>query len=230
MSASQTSSDWLPLLLQQSWLDDLAPELKVIFAVSSLTFIPLAVIAMTAFTRIIIVLSLLRHALGLQQTPPNSVLIALSLFLTLFAMSGVFSQIQAQAILPYLHGQIELGTAIPQVIQPLKAFMLSQTDEQHFIRVLDMASVAPPQNAEQVSLTHLVPAFMLSELTLAFKMAFLIFLPFLMIDLVVASSLMALGMIMVPPITVSLPLKIMVFILIDGWTLVTGSLVQSFSQ
>jgi flagellar biosynthetic protein FliP len=228
MVATQTLNEWLPHLLDKPWLDSLAPELRIVLAVSSLTLIPIFVIAMTAFTRIIIVLSLVRQALGLQQTPPNSVLIALSLFLTIFAMSGVFEQINNKALLPYANGSIELSAAVSRGIEPLKGFMLSQTDEVHFIRVLDMAKVPVPQSSADVSLTHLVPAFMLSELTLAFKMAFLIFLPFLMIDLLVASCLMALGMIMVPPITVSLPLKIMVFVLIDGWSLITGSLVQSF--
>ncbi|ABE53360.1 flagellar biosynthetic protein FliP [Shewanella denitrificans OS217] len=228
MVATQTLNEWLPHLLDKPWLDSLAPELRIVLAVSSLTLIPVFVIAMTAFTRIIIVLSLVRQALGLQQTPPNSVLIALSLFLTIFAMSGVFEQINNKALLPYANGSIELSAAVSNGIEPLKGFMLSQTDEVHFIRVLDMAKVPVPQSSADVSLTHLVPAFMLSELTLAFKMAFLIFLPFLMIDLLVASCLMALGMIMVPPITVSLPLKIMVFVLIDGWSLITGSLVQSF--
>ncbi|WP_394391469.1 flagellar type III secretion system pore protein FliP [Shewanella woodyi] len=228
MVATQALNEWLPHVLDKPWLDSLAPELRVILTVSSLTLIPVIVIAMTAFTRIIIVLSLLRQALGLQQTPPNSVLIALSLFLTFFAMSGVFEQINKKAITPYVTNSIELSVAVNNAIEPLKSFMLSQTDETHFIRVLDMANAATPKSRDEVSLINLVPAFMLSELTLAFKMAFLIFLPFLMIDLLVASSLMALGMIMVPPITVSLPLKIMVFILIDGWTLIAGSLVQSF--
>ncbi|GGI67662.1 flagellar biosynthetic protein FliP [Shewanella hanedai] len=228
MVATQSLNEWLPHILDKPWLDSLAPELRVILTVSSLTLIPVIVISMTAFTRIIIVLSLLRQALGLQQTPPNSVLIALSLFLTVFAMSGVFEQINKNSFVPYTNNSIELSAAVNNAIEPLKSFMLSQTDETHFVRVLDMANVAAPKSRDDVSLIHLVPAFMLSELTLAFKMAFLIFLPFLMIDLLVASSLMALGMIMVPPITVSLPLKIMVFILIDGWTLIAGSLVQSF--
>lgn len=229
MAVPQASNNWVQLALDSPWLDNLSPELKMILGISSLTFIPLTVIAMTAFTRIIIVLSLLRQALGLQQTPPNSVLIALSLFLTAFAMAGVFGQIQTQALVPYLTNQIELSDAVIKAVEPLKAFMLSQTDETHFMKVLEMAGARAPGSAEEVSLTHLVPSFMLSELSLAFKMAFLIFLPFLMIDLVVASSLMALGMIMVPPITVSLPLKIMVFVLIDGWVLIAGSLIQSFS-
>ncbi|MCV2885304.1 flagellar type III secretion system pore protein FliP [Aestuariibacter sp. AA17] len=227
--SSSTSQPFTALLTETGWLDSLSPELRVIVSIASLTFIPLLVIAMTAFTRIIIVLSILRQALGLQQTPPNSVLIALTLFLTIFAMHGVFAQINLSAVTPFFAQEIGFGEAIANAIQPLKTFMLAQTHESHFYRVLEMVNAPPPATPEEVELTHLVPAFMLSELNLAFKMAFMVFLPFLLIDLVVASCLMALGMIMVPPITVSLPLKIMVFVMIDGWTLIAGSLVQSFS-
>lgn len=228
MTATTAPSNWFTILLEQDWLDSLTPELRVLLGISSLTFIPLVVISMTAFTRIIIVLSLVRQALGLQQTPPNSILIALALFLTIYAMTPVIGEIQATALAPYFAGDILFGEALHSAIEPLKSFMLSQTDEAHFLRIVEMSGSAIPTNTEEISFFHLIPSFMLSELTLAFQMAFLIFLPFLLIDLLVASSLMALGMIMVPPITVSLPLKIMVFVLIDGWTLIASSLIQSF--
>jgi flagellar biosynthetic protein FliP len=228
MTAPTMSSNWFTILLEQDWLDSLTPELRVLLGVSSLTFIPLVVISMTAFTRIIIVLSLVRQALGLQQTPPNSILIALALFLTIYAMTPVIGEIQTQALEPYFLGTIQLGEALNYAVEPLKNFMLSQTDEAHFLKVVEMSGSKVPANPDEISFFHLIPSFMLSELTLAFQMAFLIFLPFLLIDLLVASSLMALGMIMVPPITVSLPLKIMVFVLIDGWTLIAFSLIQSF--
>lgn len=228
MTVTTAPSNWFTILLEQDWLDSLTPELRVLLGISSLTFIPLVVISMTAFTRIIIVLSLVRQALGLQQTPPNSILIALALFLTIYAMTPVIGEIQATALAPYFAGDILFGEALHSAIEPLKSFMLSQTDEAHFLRIVEMSGSAIPTNTEEISFFHLIPSFMLSELTLAFQMAFLIFLPFLLIDLLVASSLMALGMIMVPPITVSLPLKIMVFVLIDGWTLIASSLIQSF--
>lgn len=205
--------------------DGLAPELRWMLALASMSFIPLLVIATTAFTRIIIVLSLLRQALGVPQTPPNSVLIVLALFLTFFAMSGVIGQIESQALQPYLQGKLAAWPALEQGTQVLKQFMLAQTDEQHYLKLLQMAGQTPPTHAKDVALLQLVPAYMLSELTMAFKIAFLIFLPFLLIDLVVASSLMALGMIMLPPVTVALPLKILLFVMIDGWVLVGGSLV-----
>jgi flagellar biosynthetic protein FliP len=218
----------LPVLSQgvlEGLSDGLAPELRWMLALASMSFIPLLVIATTAFTRIIIVLSLLRQALGVPQTPPNSVLIVLALFLTLFAMSGVIAQINLQAVQPYLTGQLQTLPALEQGLQVLKAFMLAQTNEQHYLKLLQMAGQTPPAQAQDVALLHLVPAYMLSELTMAFKIAFLIFLPFLLIDLVVASSLMALGMIMLPPVTVALPLKILLFVMIDGWVLLAGSLV-----
>jgi flagellar biosynthesis protein FliP len=206
----------------------LAPELKTVFALTALSFIPVFFIAATSFTRIIIVLSLLRHALGLQQTPPNIVLITLALFLTFFTMEPVFSEVKTAAILPYQAELIGMPQAIGEAVKPLKVFMISQTREQDFLAIAKMSANPLPANADDVTLTQLVPAFMLSELTTAFKMAFVIFIPFLLIDLVVASVLMALGMMMVPPITVSLPLKIMLFVLIDGWALITQSLVSSF--
>lgn len=225
LSANEFSS-W-----QQSWQDVVswAPELKTLSLLTVLSFIPVLLIAVTAFTRIIIVLSLLRHALGLPQTPPNMVLITLALFLTVYCMQPVWQQINEQAVKPYHSQQISLEQAIDNGVEPLKSFMVSQTRESNFAAVYQMANAPLPASAQEVSLVYLIPAFLLSELTTAFQIAFVIFIPFLLIDLIVASVLMSLGMIMVPPISIALPIKVMVFVLIDGWSLVTQSLVSSFS-
>jgi flagellar biosynthetic protein FliP len=183
---------------------------------------------MTAFARIVIVLSLLRQALGLMQTPPNLVIITLSFFLTWFAMQPVFSQAKNDALIPYLQQQVSLTEALDKGFSPFRDFMISQTREEDFDAVLSMANADVPERPEDVLTEHLIPAFLLSELKTAFQIAFVIFIPFLLIDLVVASTLMALGMIMVPPISIALPIKIMLFILIDGWTLITQSLLSSF--
>jgi flagellar biosynthesis protein FliP len=216
---------------QQTWQDAVvwAPELKTLSLLTVLSFVPILLIAVTAFTRIIIVLSMLRHALGLPQTPPNVVLLTLALFLTLYCMQPVWQQIDEQAIKPYHGQQISLQQAVDNSISPLKSFMVSQTRESNFAAVYQMAKAPLPASAEEVSLIYLIPAFLLSELTTAFQIAFVIFIPFLLIDLIVASVLMSLGMIMVPPISIALPIKVMVFVLIDGWSLVTQSLVSSFS-
>lgn len=213
----------------ESFLEDLTPELKIVGALSALSLLPAILIACTAFTRIVIVLAMLRHALGLQQTPPNVVIIMLALFLTLFTMEPVLTKINTDAIQPYMKGEIGLSQALDQGHQPLKQFMISQTRESDFTAVYNMTQQPVPQSAEEVKLVHLIPAFLLSELTVAFKIAFVVFIPFLLIDLVVASTLMSLGMIMVPPITIALPLKVMLFVLINGWSLLAQSLFHSFS-
>lgn len=213
----------------ESFLNDLSPELKLVGALSALSLLPAILIACTAFTRIVIVLAMLRHALGLQQTPPNVVIIMLALFLTLFTMEPVLSNINTQAVQPYTQGEIGLSEALDKGHQPLKQFMISQTRETDFIAVYNMTQQPVPQSADEVKMVHLIPAFLLSELTVAFKIAFVVFIPFLLIDLVVASTLMSLGMIMVPPITIALPLKVMLFVLIDGWSLLAQSLFHSFS-
>ncbi|MFT4925212.1 MAG: flagellar biosynthetic protein FliP [Phenylobacterium sp.] len=216
--------------LQQSpLLDDLAPELKVVGMMTLMSFIPLFIISMTAFTRIIIVLSMLRQALGVQQTPPNAVLITLAIFMTYFTMAPAIEVIEKNAITPYLQQQITLDETITRIEAPLRAFMIHQTREADFAVILKVSNTPVPASANDISTAKLIPAFMLSELTTAFKMAFVIFLPFLLVDLVVASILMSLGMIMVPPITIALPLKIMLFVVIDGWALITEALISSFS-
>jgi flagellar biosynthetic protein FliP len=229
-SSVNASSDLISIIENSSWLDNLAPELRVLFSLTALSFIPALLIAMTAFTRIVIVLSLLRQALGLMQTPPNIVIITLSFFLTWFVMAPVFSEVKNAALIPYLELQIPLSQAIEYGIEPFRAFMISQTHEEDFAAVISMAGIEVPASAQDVRTEHLIPAFLLSELKTAFQIAFVIFIPFLLIDLVVASTLMALGMIMVPPISIALPIKIMLFVLIDGWTLVSQTVLSSFAS
>ena len=207
---------------------DFSPVLRNFVLLSLLSLVPVMMIAMTSFTRIVIVLSLLRHALGLPQTPPNSVIIVLSLCLTWFTMAPVAGKIDQDALTPYLNQQITATEAIERGKDPMRQFMLSQTRESDLKVVLEMAKVPMPATAKEVAFSHLVPAFLLSELKTAFQIGFVIFLPFLLIDLVVSAILMALGMIMLPPTTISLPLKILLFILIDGWVLTAKALLGSF--
>ncbi|GAA0706132.1 flagellar type III secretion system pore protein FliP [Dyella marensis] len=207
---------------------DLAPALRQVAVLTALSLLPALLIAMTSFTRIVIVLSMLRTALGLQQTPPNAVVITLSLFLTLFSMMPVLQSAKDHALDPWLANGISTETAVTQGFQPFKEFMIRQTREGDLRAVVDMAGAAQPKSLADVQALHLIPAFMLSELRTAFQIGFVIFLPFLLIDLVVAAILMALGMIMVPPATVSLPLKVLLFLLINGWVLVAQALLGSY--
>lgn len=207
---------------------DYTPALRNFVVLSMLSLIPVLLIGMTAFTRIIIVLSLLRHALGLPQTPPNSVLITLAIGLTYFAMAPVVSAVNERAVSPYLAESISAQEAVQRGSEPIRRFMISQTRESDLRAVLEMSRTAPPKTAADIQFSHLLPAFLLSELKTAFQIGFVIFLPFLLIDLVVGAVLMALGMIMVPPATISLPLKLLLFVLIDGWVLVSKALLSSY--
>lgn len=207
---------------------DYSPALRTFIVLSLLSLLPVLLIAMTSFTRIVIVLSLLRHALGLPQTPPNSVIITLAICLTYFTMAPVINEVNQTALSPYLAEEITSSEAIERGIGPLRKFMVSQTRESDLLVVLDMAGAAPPSTVDDIAFNHLLPAFLLSELKTAFQIGFVIFLPFLMLDLVAGAVLMALGMIMVPPATISLPLKILLFVLIDGWALVSRALLSSY--
>ncbi|MGS7189532.1 flagellar type III secretion system pore protein FliP [Enterobacter cloacae subsp. dissolvens] len=201
---------------------------QTLLLLSGFTFIPAVLLMMTGFTRIIIVLGLMRNALGTPTAPPNQVLVGLSLFLTFFVMSPVFSQIYEKAWQPLQENKITMEVALAEGVKPLRAFMLDQTRESDlamFARIAKTPDIASP---EEVPLSILVPAFITSELKTAFQIGFTIFIPFLIIDLVVASILMALGMMMVPPTTIALPFKLMLFVLVDGWQLLVGSLAQSF--
>jgi flagellar biosynthetic protein FliP len=204
------------------------PALRTFVLLTLLSFVPVLLIGMTSFTRIIVVLALLRHALGIPQTPPNSVLITLAMFLTLFSMGPVAERMNQAAVAPYLSDQITATQALEQGKKPLMEFMVRQTRESDLLAIVEMARVAPPKRIEDIQFTHLAAAFLLSELKTAFQIGFVIFLPFLLIDLVVSAVLMALGMIMLPPTTVSLPLKILLFVLIDGWVLISRTLLESF--
>jgi flagellar biosynthesis protein FliP len=202
--------------------------LQLLLLMTAVTLLPSILLMMTAFTRIVIVLAILRQAIGAGQAPPNQVLVGLALFLTLFVMSPVVEQINTNAVQPYMAGTIETTEAMNQAIGPLKQFMLAQTRESDiatFVRITGGDGFDKP---EDVPLSILVPAFATSELKTAFQIGFLIFIPFVIIDLVVASVLMSMGMMMLSPVLISLPFKIMLFVLVDGWSLVMGTLAASF--
>jgi flagellar biosynthetic protein FliP len=207
---------------------DYTLSLQTLILLTSLTFLPAVLLMMTGFTRIIIVLSLLRQALGTQSTPPNQVLVGLALFLTFFVMSPVIDKIYIDAYKPLSENAITMQEALTKGAAPLKEFMMKQTREGDLALFVKMAQIEKIETPEQVPLLVLVPAFMTSELKTAFQIGFAIFIPFLIIDMVVASVLMAMGMMMVSPAIVALPFKLMLFVLVDGWQLLLGSLVQSF--
>ena len=208
---------------------DYTLSLQTLILLTSLSFLPAGIMMMTGFTRIIIVLSLLRQALGTQSAPSNQVLVGLSLFLTFFVMSPVIDKIYADAYQPLSENKITMQEALVKGAEPLKSFMMKQTRESDLALFAGMAQVNDIESPEQVPLRVLVPAFMTSELKTAFQIGFAIFIPFLIIDMVVASVLMAMGMMMVSPVIVALPFKLMLFVLVDGWQLILGSLVQSFN-
>jgi flagellar biosynthetic protein FliP len=204
--------------------------IQTLITLTSLTFIPAAVLMMTGFTRIIIVFSLLRHALGTQTSPPNQVLVGLSLFLTFFVMAPVFDRIYSEAYLPLSENRITFQQALDRGSVPLKGFMLKQTREADIGLFARMARIEKIEKPEDTPMRVLIPAFVISELKTAFQIGFIIFIPFLVIDMVVASVLMSMGMMMMSPVMVSLPMKLMLFVLVDGWHLIVGSLVQSFAK
>ena len=203
-------------------------SLQTLILLTSLSFLPAILLLMTAFTRIIIVLSLLRSAIGTPSSPPNQVLIGLALFLTFFVMSPVLDKIYEDAYLPFSENKISLQQAYDKGSAPLKAFMLRQTRETDLALFVKISNSEPLQTADDVPMKILVPAYVTSELKTAFQIGFVVFIPFLIIDMVVASVLMSMGMMMVSPSVISLPFKIMLFVLADGWNLLIGSLVQSF--
>jgi len=202
--------------------------LQILALMTVLTLLPAALMMMTSFTRIIIVLSILRQAMGVQSTPSNQVLIGLSLFLTFFIMHPVFDNAYQNGVQPYMDGEIEVLDAVEKVSTPFKEFMLAQTRESDIELFASISGHGTIETAEDVPFTLLLPAFVTSELKTAFQIGFLIFIPFLIIDLVVASVLMAMGMMMLSPMLISLPFKLMLFVLIDGWALLMGTLASSF--
>ncbi|MCE0800429.1 flagellar type III secretion system pore protein FliP [Buttiauxella sp. A2-C1_F] len=208
----------------QSWT---LPVQTLVF-ITSLTFLPAILLMMTSFTRIIIVFGLLRSALGTPSAPPNQVLLGLALFLTFFIMAPVFDKIYTDAYQPFSENKIQMDEAIERGSKPLREFMLRQTREADLALFARLADTPPLEGPEVVPMRILLPAYVTSELKTAFQIGFTVFIPFLIIDLVIASVLMALGMMMVPPATIALPFKLMLFVLVDGWQLLVGSLAQSF--
>lgn len=208
---------------------DYSINLQILALMTMLGFLPAMVILMTSFTRIVVVMSILRQAMGLQQTPSNQVIIGISLFLTFFIMSPVFDKINQQAVQPYIHDQITARQAFDNAQLPMRTFMLKQTrlkDLETFVNISGSTATDP----QQVPMSVVIPAFITSELKTAFQIGFMLFLPFLIIDLVVASVLMAMGMMMLSPMIVSLPFKLMLFVLVDGWNLILSTLAGSFSM
>lgn len=201
---------------------------QLIALITILSLAPSALVMVTSFTRIVVVLSLLRTAIGLQTAPPNSVMVSLALFLTAFVMAPTLQQSYEQGIAPLVAGNIEITQAFELSAKPLQTFMLANTREKDLKLFIDMSRQPEPATAADTPLQILVPAFMISELRRAFEIGFLLFLPFVIIDMVVASVLMSMGMMMLPPVVISLPFKLIFFVLADGWTLVAGSLVRSF--
>ncbi len=208
--------------------DEVVNVIKIIVLLTVLTLAPAILIMMTSFTRLVVVLAFLRQALGTQQMPPNQLIVGLALFLTLFIMAPFLNDINKNALQPYMKGTISQDVAADETMKPLRRFMFAQTRPNDLTLFLKMSHVDQPKTRADVPSLVLIPAFVISELKTAFEIGFIIYLPFLIIDMVVASVLMAMGMMMVPPIVVSLPFKIMVFVLVDGWQLIVGSLVKSF--
>jgi flagellar biosynthetic protein FliP len=205
-------------------------SLQLLALMTTLTLLPSLLLMMTSFVRIIIVMSILRQALGTGQTPPNNVLVGISLFLTLFIMSPVLTDVYTNAVVPYMENGMKFDKALAAAEAPLRSFMLKQTREDDIGLFMQMARNAEVSDASQVPFTTLVPAFITSELKSAFTIGFLIYIPFVVIDLIVASVLMSMGMAMLSPMMISMPFKLMLFVLVDGWSLIMGSLAASFVQ
>ena len=203
-------------------------SLQLLALMTSLTLLPSAVLMLTAFVRIIIVLSILRQALGTGQTPPNLVLTGLALFLTLFVMSPIIEEVYRNALLPYMDGKLGIEQALGAAEQPIRAFLLKQTREDDIAVFMEISRKGPVASPNDIPFMTLVPAFLTSELKSAFTIGFLIYIPFLVIDLIVASVLMSMGMMMLSPMMISMPFKLMLFVLVDGWALIMGSLASSF--
>lgn len=204
--------------------------LQALGLMTLLTLLPAIILSMTAFTRIIIVLGMLRQAIGAPQTPPNQVLVGLALFLTLFVMAPTLNEVQRVALQPYMEEKIPFETALDRAVDPMKKFMLAQTRESDIKLFMDIGKSAPVVKPMDTPLNILLPAFLTSELRTAFTIGFLIYIPFLVIDIIVASVLMAMGMMMVSPVMISLPFKFLLFVLVDGWALILGSVAASFGE
>lgn len=225
LSASAFASEELQLI---DVGQDFSVPMKIFIFFTVLSLIPTLVIALTSFTRIIVVLSLLRQGMSLHQVPSGQVIVALALMLTFYVMYPTGQKVYTDALKPYMDGQLSPKEALDRGYKPIRDFMLRQTDEKELLLFYKLANLPRPKSPEDVPAHVLVPSFMLSELKTAFHMGFMIYLPFLIVDLIVSSLLMSMGMFMIPPIMISLPFKLLIFVLADGWTLIAGSLVQSF--
>jgi flagellar biosynthetic protein FliP len=202
--------------------------LEILVGMTILSLAPAILIMFTSFTRIVVVLAFLRHALGTQQLPPTQLIVGLSLFLTFVVMAPVIHEVNDQALQPYLHEQIDQRTAIERAVEPIKTFMLKQTREKDLALFVRLLHLPRPDSPKELPMTVVVPSFVISELETAFQMGFVLYVPFLIIDMVVSSVLMSMGMLMLPPVMISLPFKVLLFVLVDGWNLVVRSLIQSF--
>ena len=207
---------------------EVSTTIQIFFLLTVLTLAPGLLIMTTSFTRIVVVLSFLRTAMGTQQAPSNQVILALSMFLTFFIMSPVWQQIDREAYRPWKAQQISQEQAMDRAVQPVRKFMLSQTREKDLALFVSLSKLPRPKNADDIPTLTVIPAFMISELRTAFQIGFLIYIPFIVVDMVVASVLMSMGMMMLPPVMISLPFKILLFVLVDGWGLIISSLVKSF--
>lgn len=207
---------------------DVSTVLQIFFLMTVLSLAPSLLMMTTSFTRIVVVLSFLRSALGTQQAPSNQIIVGLSLFLTFFVMAPVWQQVNTQALQPYRAATITQDEAIKRGVAPIRKFMLSQVREKDLALFISLSKLPRPRNADDIPTMTLIPAYMVSELKTAFQIGFLVYIPFLVLDMVVASVLMSMGMMMLPPVMISLPFKILLFVLVDGWGLIIGSLIKSF--
>lgn len=207
---------------------DVVNSLQILFILTILAMAPTLLLMLTSFTRVLIVLHFTRNALGTQQAPPNQVLIGLALFLTFFIMAPIGAQINEQAIQPYSKGEISQNVALERATKPLREFMLKQTNDKDLKLFMEIAEAETPKTVDEIPTSTLIPAFIISELRAAFIMGFLIYIPFIVIDMVVASTLMSMGMMMLPPVMISMPFKLLLFLVADGWNLIIGQIVRTF--
>jgi flagellar biosynthetic protein FliP len=207
---------------------NVSAPLQIVLLLTLLTFLPAILVTMTSFTRIVIIFHFLRQALGTQEMPPNQVLVGLALFLTMFIMAPVGEQIHTAAVTPVMSGELPVGTAVERAMPPLKTFMLRQTREQDLALFVELGKLPRPNTAQDLPMRVVIPAYAISELKTGFQMGFFLFVPFVLIDLVVSTTLLSMGMLQLPPAMISLPFKVMLFVLIDGWNLIVGSIVRSF--
>ncbi len=233
MATAQTAASALPLISvdvdQNADSGKMGVVLQIFLLLTVLSLAPSILVMVTSFTRIAIVLSLLRQAIGSNQLPPNQIIIGLSLFLTFFIMAPVWQTVHQEAVKPYLADEISAQDALEKALVPVRKFMSRQTREKDLALMVNVAQMERPKNIEEVPFHVLVPSFIISELKTAFQIGFMLYVPFLIIDMVVASVLLSMGMMMLPPVMVSLPFKLMIFVLTDGWYLIVGSLVKSFA-